>query len=183
MEFAFGRELERDLWFPILEHHDFSDLHSSPDKIDHDNAIDAVGYNHLTEEKLFALRTRESQYSDYNLAKYKREFSIRYKGSTGEPVEWQKLFEMDLDTLPDYFCYGWWTKGTEYITDYVILDVPTLQQLHKEGHLAYSEENKQIRNRRGTLTIGVYISLPDLLRLPSGNNLIVHHSKNHPALR
>ena len=182
MVFAFDRQLERDLWFPILEHHGFLDLHSSPDKIDHDNAIDAVGYNYLREEKLFALRTRESQYSDNNLAKYKREFSIRYKGSTDEPVEWRKLFEMDLDTLPDYFCYGWWIKGANHITDYVILDVPTLQQLHKDGHLTYYEKYKQIPNRRGTRTIGVYISLSELLRLPSANGLIVHHSDNHPAL-
>ena len=184
MVFAFDRELERGWWFPILEHHGFSDLHSSPDKIDHDNAIDAVGYNHLRQEKLFALRTRESQYSDYNLARYKRQFTIRYTGQTpGEPVEWQKLFEMDLDTLPDYFCYGWWIKGTNYITDYVILDVPTLQQLHKDGHLTYYEENNIIVNTRGTRTEARYIPLPELLRLPSGRNLIVYHSDNHPALR
>ena len=106
MVFAFDRELERDLWFPILEHHGFENLHSSADEIDFDNAIDAVGYNNLRQQKRFALRTRESQYSVDRLAEYKREFTIRYKGATDEPVEWQKLFEMDLDTLPDYFCYG-----------------------------------------------------------------------------
>ena len=90
---------------------------------------------------------------------------------------------MSLDPLPDYFCYGWYIKRTKHITDYVILDVPTLQQLHREGHLTYYEENKKIANTRGTRTVGVYISLPELLRLPSGNNLIVYHSDNHPALR
>ena len=183
MVYAFDRELEGE-WFSILEHHDFSDLHPSADEIDHYNAIDAVGYNNLMQQKRFALRIRdETEYTVDQLKIFKREFSIRYKGSTDEPVEWQKLFEMDLDILPDYFCYGWYIKRTKRITDYVILDVPTLQQLHKEEHLTYYEKNKQIPNRRGTPTIGVYISLPELLRLPGGNNLIVHHSENHPALR
>ena len=183
MVFAFDRELERE-WFSILESHGFSSLHSSTDEIDHNNAVDVVGYNNLVQQKRFAIRIREeNQYSVHNLARYKREFSIRYEGSTPEPVEWQKLFEMDLDPLPDYFCYGWYIKQKKQITDYVILDVPTLQQLHREEHLTYYEENKKILNTRGTRTVGVYISLPDLLRLPSGNNLIVYHSDNHPALR
>ena len=183
MVYAFDRELERE-WFSILEYHGFSSLHSSPDEIDHNNAIDAVGYNNLMQQKRFAIRIREeNQYSVHNLARYKREFSIRYEGSTDEPVEWQKLFEMDLDPLPDYFCYGWYIKRTKHITDYVILDIPTLQQLHKEGHLTYYERYKQIANTRGTRTVGVYISLPELLKLPSGRNLIVYHSENHPALR
>ena len=181
MVYAFDRELER-VWFPILEDHGFSSLQSSADEIDFDKAIDAIGNNNLMQPKRFAIRTRESQYSVNRLAEYKREFTIRYKGTSGEPVEWQKLFEMDLDILPDYFCYGWWKKGTNYITDYVILDVPTLQQLHKEGHLTYYEENKKIVNTRGTKTTGVAISLPELLRLPSSNNLVVYHSDNHPAL-
>ena len=184
MVYAFDRELERDLWFPILEHHGFSNLHSSADEIDFDNAIDAVGHNNLRQPKRFALRTRESQYSGYNLERYKREFTIRYTGQTpGEPVEWQKLFEMDLDALPDYFCYGWWIKGTDHINDYVILDVPTLQQLHKEGHLTEYEEKNIIVNTRGTRTEARYIPLPELLRLPSATGLIVYHSDNHPALR
>ena len=184
MEYAFDRELERKLWFPVLEGHDFSRLQSSGDMIDFDNAIDALGYNYLMQVKLFALRIRdENEYSAYRLAQYKTEFTIRYAGRSREPVEWPKLFEMDLEILPDYFCYGWHKGGTEYITDYVILDVPTLQQLHKEGHLTYYEENKKIINTRGTRTTGVVISLPELLRLPSGNNLIVYHSENHPALR
>ena len=182
MVFAFDRELERDMWFPILEDHGFSNLHSSADKIDFDNAIDAVGHNNLMQPKRFALRTRESQYSVDRLAEYKREFTIRYKGATDEPVEWQKLFEMDLDTLPDYFCYGWWIKGTNHITDYVILDVPILQQLHKDGHLTRYEENNKIHNTRGTRTTMVVISLSQLLGLPSSDNLIVYHSHNHPAL-
>ena len=182
MVFAFDRELERNLWFSILEHHGFSNLHSSADEIDFDYAIDAVGHNNLMQPKRFALRTRESQYSAYSLARYKREFTIRYEGASDEPVEWQKLFEMDLDTLPDYFCYGWWIKGTNYITDYVILDVPTLQQLHKLGHLTRYKENNKIVNTRGTRTTLVVISLSELLRLPSSNSLIVYHSNNHPAL-
>ena len=182
MEYAFDRDLERG-WFSILESHGFSSLHSSADEIDHYNAIDAVGYNHLRQEKLFALRIRdETEYTVNQLAIFKREFSIRYEGSTDEPVEWQKLFEMDLDILPDYFCYGWYIKRTKHITDYVILDVPTLQQLHKDGHLARYEEKNKIPNTRGTRTVGVYLSLPELLRLPSSNGLIVHHSDNHPAL-
>lgn len=182
MEFAFDRDLERE-WFSILESHGFSGLHSSADEIDHYNAIDAVGYNNLMEQKRFALRIRdEREYTVNQLERFKREFSIRYKGSTDEPVEWQKLFEMDLDILPDYFCYGWYIKQTKHITDYVILDIPTLQQLHKDGRLARYEENSKIPNTRGTRTIGVYISLTDLLRLPSGNNLIVYNSENHPAL-
>ena len=179
MVYAFDRDLEKE-WFSILESHGFSGLHSSSDEIDHNNAIDAIGHNHLMEQKRFAIRIRESQYSAHRLAEYKREFSIRYKGSTDEPVEWQKLFEMDLDILPDYFCYGWYIKRTKQITDYVILDVPTLQQLHKGGHLTYYEINKKIANVRGTKTVGVYISLPELLKLPGSNNLIVYHSENHP---
>ena len=183
MVYAFDRDLERE-WFSILEYHGFSNLHSSTDEIDHNNAIDVVGCNNLGQQKRFAIRIREeNQYSAHNLARYKREFSIRYEGSTTEPVEWQKLFEMDLDILPDYFCYGWYIKRTKNITDYVILDVPTLQQLHKDGHLTYYEENKKIANTRGTRTVGVYLSLPELLRLPSASDLIVYHSDNHPALR
>lgn len=183
MVYAFDRGLERGWWFPVLKTCGFSSLHSSPDSIDHDNAIDAVGYNNQMQEKRFALRTRDqSEYSIDRLAVYKREFSIRYKGSTDEPVEWQKLFEMDLNILPDYFCYGWLNRGIRRIDDYVILNIPTLQQLHKEGHLNYYEKNKQIANVRGTKTVGVYISLPELLKLPSSNNLIVYHSENHPAL-
>ena len=183
MVYAFDRELERE-WFSVLEHHDFSNLHSSADEIDHNNAIDAVGYNNRMQQKRFALRIRdESEYRVDQLGRFKREFSIRYKGSTDEPVEWQKLFEMDLDILPDYFCYGWYIKQTKHITDYVILDIPTLQQLHKEGHLTRYEEKNKIPNTRGTRTVGVYLSLPELLRLPSAKNLIVYHSDNHPALR
>ena len=182
MVYAFDRDLERE-WFSILEYYGFSSLHSSADEIDHNNAIDAVGYNNLMQQKRFALRIRdESEYTVDQLGRFKREFSIRYEGSTDEPVEWQKLFEMDLDILPDYFCYGWWIKGTNHITDYVILDVPTLQQLHKDGHLTYYEKYKKIVNTRGTKTIGVYISLSELLRLPGSSNLIVYHSDNHPAL-
>ena len=184
MEYAFDRELERE-WFSILEYHDFSNLHISADEIDHYNAIDVVGYNNLMQQKRFALRIRdEREYTVAQLERFKREFSIRYAGEKpSEPVEWQKLFEMDLDLLPDYFCYGWYIKRTKHITDYVILDVPTLQQLHKDGHLTYYEKSKQIPNTRGTKTIGVYISLSELLKLPGGNNLIVYHSENHPALR
>ena len=182
MVYAFDRDLERE-WFSILESHGFSSLHSSADEIDHYNAIDAVGYNNQMQQKRFALRIRdEREYTVDQLERFKREFSIRYKGSTDEPVEWQKLFEMDLDILPDYFCYGWYIKRTKHITDYMILDVPTLQQLHKDGHLTYYEKYKKIPNTRGTRTTGVYISLSELLKLPSSSNLIAHHSDNHPAL-
>ena len=92
MEYAFDRDLERE-WFSILESHDFSNLHPSADEIDHYHAIDAVGYDNRVQQKRFALRIRdEREYTVHQLERFKREFSIRYKGSTDEPVEWQKNF-------------------------------------------------------------------------------------------
>ena len=179
---TFDRDKERNLWFPILANHGFSRLETSADIIDHENAIDAVGYDNVGNQKLFALRVRdEGSYSDSRLARYKREFTIRYARPSGEPVEWQKLFEMNLDLLPDYFCYGWRKKSTNLIEDYVVLDVPTLQLLYKEGKLSRYEANKRV-NVNSRMSTLVFIPLPELLKMQSADNLIVYHSDNHPAL-
>ena len=76
-------------------------------------------------------KREEDRYSDDDLAEYNCQFTIRYEGETTEPVEWQKFFEMDLDILPDYFCYGWLKRGTKRINDYAILDVPAFAVYEK----------------------------------------------------
>ena len=178
---TFDREKEKNLWFPILSSHGFSWLELSTDNADREKAIDTTGLDSEGTVKRFALRTRHERYSQRQLAKYKREFTIRYARPSGSPVEWQKLFEMDLDLLPDYFCYGWWNKTTNLISDYVILDVPTLQELFRQGYLErYRQNRKQnVNSHRSTL---VFIRISELINLPSGNTLIAYHSENHPAL-
>lgn len=178
---TFGRDKEKDLWFPVLSRHGFTGLDLSADVIDHENAIDAVGYNAQGEQKLFALRSRDvGRYTPAQLARFKCEFTIRYARPTGEPVEWQKLFEMDLPLLPDYFVYGWCNQDRTAINDYVILDVPTLQQLYRDGHLDRYLGNMRVNtdSRRSTL---VFLSISELVQLPGGSQLVVYHSENHPA--
>lgn len=178
----FDRGKERNLWFPVLAHHGFTGLDLSADVIDHENAIDAVGYNAQGEQKLFALRVRETRnYTYTQLARYKREFTIRYSRPSGVPVEWQKLFEIDMPLLPDYFVYGWCNTDNTVVDDYVILDVPVLQQLYRQRHLDRYTGNirTNVDRRRSQL---VFIPIPNLIRLPGGNRLVAYHSENHPAL-
>lgn len=180
---TFNREKEAKYWFPVLATHDFTDLGFSPDIVDHQNAIDAVGNDVLGEQKLFALRTRdEGRYPDYRtLARYKCQFTIRYARPTGVAVEWQKLFEMDLALKPDYFCYGWCPKNADHLSDYLVLDVSVLQNFHQQGKLSRYETNNRIRNRiNGEPSTLVWIPIPELLA--ENANLIVHHSDNHPVL-
>ena len=179
---TFSRDKERNWWFPVLSSHGFTGLDLSADVIDHENAIDAVGYDVQGEQKLFALRSRDvGRYTAYQLTQYKREFTIRYARPSGEPVEWQKLFELELPLVPDYFVYGWCNSNRTAIDDYVILDIPTLQQLYQEGHLQRYLANKRdnIDSLRSTL---VFLSISELVRLPSGIQLVAFHSENHPAL-
>ena len=74
MEYAFDRDLEKE-WFSILESHDFSNLHTSADEIDHYHAIDVVGYDNRVQQKRFALRIRDEEgYTVNQLKIFKREF-------------------------------------------------------------------------------------------------------------
>ena len=73
---TFGRDKERELWFPVLSRHGFTRLDLSADVIDKENAIDAVGYDAEGARKLFALRSRDmSRYTASQLARFKREFT------------------------------------------------------------------------------------------------------------
>lgn len=179
---TFYREKEANYWFPVLAKHGFTNLGFSPDIVDHENAIDAVG-SVRGEQKLFALRTRdEGRYRDPNtLARYKRQFTIRYKRPSGVPVEWQKLFEMDLALKPDYFCYGWTKRGTRTLQDYLMLDVRALRNLHQQGKLRRYEKNNRIQNKmNGEPSTLIWIPVPELFAEDA--NLIAYHSDNHPAL-
>ena len=180
----FDRVKEEALWFPILSRHGFTHLDLSADVIDKENAIDAVGQNLQGDQKLFALRTRTiGTYTDRALAQYKREFTIRYSRPSGVPVEWQKLFEMDMPVIPDLFAYGWCNRNNSAIDDYLILDVQVLKQLHSEGHLETYTSPEKLRTNRNTLKSKLaIIPVSDLTALSSGSNLIIYHSENHPAL-
>ena len=138
--------------------------------------IDAAGYDSQGCFKRFALRSRSDKYYPSALARYKTEFTIRYARPSGNPVEWNKLFEMEL---PVKLTYGWCENGC--IGDYVILDVPVLQLLHQQGHLERWVEYKR-RNMNGRASTLVPISIPTLMRLPDAEGLIVYHSDNHPAI-
>ena len=176
----FDRKKEQ-LWFPILEHVGFSSLTPTTNAMDQENAIDASGIDADGVEKHFALRIRdEGSYWGQRLQQFKQEFTIRYSRPTGVPVEWQKLFELDLQVFPDFFCYGWFNR--EHITDYVVLDVRILKYFDREGHLQRYEVNRR-RNTNGLRSELVFIPLRDLLRLPYADKLIVYHSENHPVFQ
>jgi hypothetical protein len=182
------RENERKLWFPVLEKLGFIGLESAPDEEDYKHVIDAMGYDAQWNYKYFALRTR----SEFNrkgepihpatLAKWKLQFTMRYARPTGNPVEWNKLFEKDLTLLPDYFVYGWRNQVTGNIHEYIILNVPTLQQLYRAENLNRFRGNQRINTDSRGSTL-VYIPIPELLSLPGTSELIVYHSENHPRWR
>ena len=177
--------LDRDkekLWFPVLTRHGLTGLQLSSDEMDQENAIDAGGYDAQGEPKSFALRSRAIEnYRPAQLAEYKQQFTIRYARPHTEEVEWQKLFEMGLEVVPDYFAYGWCNGSRTAIDDYVIIDVRILRWLYEQGCLErYRSNTKQnIDSRRSTL---LYIPIPELLAFPGTDGLIAFHSKNHPAL-
>jgi hypothetical protein len=175
------REKEK-LWFPVLTRHGFTDLQLSPDEMDQENAIDAEGYDAQGEPKSFALRSRDvGRYRPAQLAEYKQQFTIRYARPRTEEVEWQKLFEMGLEVVPNYFVYGWCNRARTAIDDYVIMDVHILRQLYDQGYLERFYLNTKVNTdwRKSTL---LYIPIPELLSLPGTSELIVYHSENHPAL-
>ena len=173
----FDRNKEQ-LWFPILQRVGFTSLSVTTNVMDQENAIDASGVDTDGMGKYFALRIRdEGSYSERRLEQYKREFTIRYSRPTGVPVEWQKLFELNLDPFPDYFCYSWFNR--DRITDYVVLDIRILKYFHREGYLQQYEINRR-RNINGLKSELVFIPLNELLKLPYADRLIVYHSENHP---
>lgn len=179
----FERTKEERLWFPILRHHGFSGLDLSPDVTDQENAIDAVGFDEYGAQKSFALRSRTiGRYTESALAQYKREFTIRYSRPSGVPVEWQKLFEMDMVVRPDYFCYGWCNRNNTAMDDYIVLDISVLRALYDAGHLNRYVANLRTNVDRLRSTL-VFISIPELITLPGGRNVVVYHSENHPGLR
>lgn len=166
----------------MLTRHGFTDLELSPDHMDQENAIDAEGYNAQGEPKSFALRSRDiKRYRPAQLAEYKQQFTIRYARPHTEEVEWQKLFEMGLDVVPDYFVYGWCNRPRTAIDDYIIMDVHVMRQLYNDGYLDRFTSNTKMNTdwRRSTL---LYIPIPELLAFPGTDELIVYHSENHPAL-
>ena len=180
---TFGRRKEQNLWFPILSRHGFSHLSLSSDKTDQENAIDAVGFNKQHQRRLFALRSRTiEKYTDRALAQYKREFTIRYSRPSSVPVEWQKLFEMDMPITPHYFCYGWCNRGSSVIEDYVILDISILKQLYSEGHLDRYTTNLRTNIDRLQSKLAI-IPIQNLIDLPSGKNVVAFHSENHPGIK
>ena len=137
---VFDQGNERLLWIPVLEKLGFTSLESAPEHDDYKHVIDMIGYDPQGNLTHFALRSRSEirngkPIPQGTLAKWKLQFTIRYARPTGNPVEWNKLFEMDVPSLPNYKAYGWRDKYTGSIVDYVILDVPTLQKLHSKGHL------------------------------------------------
>ena len=184
---VFNQGNERDLWFPVLEKLGFTGLKSAPKHDDYKHVIDMIGYDPQGNLTHFALRSRSERKQDgephasRTLAKWKLQFTIRYDRRTGNPVEWNKLFEMDVPLLPNYKAYGWRDKYTGSIEDYVILDVPTLQKLHSEEHLDSYLADK-MRNVDWRASDFIPIPIPELLELPSADGLIAYHSENHPAL-
>lgn len=179
---TFGRAKERHLWFPILSRHGFNRLDLSPNETDKENAIDAVGFDEQDRHRLFALRSRTvERYTDQALAQYKREFTIRYSRPSGVPVEWQKLFEMEMPLTPDYFCYGWCNRDNSAIDDYVILDVSVLKQLYDKGHLDRYATNLRTNIDRLKSKLAI-IPISNLIALPSGRNVVAYHSEDHPGL-
>lgn len=180
---TFGRRKEQNLWFPILNSHSFYQLTLSSDETDRENAIDAVGFDSEYQRRFFALRSRTiGRYTDRALAQYKREFTIRYSRPSGIPVEWQKLFEMDIPVIPHYFCYGWCNRDNTAIEDYVILDISILKQLYDEGHLDRYTTNLRtnIDHLQSKLAI---IPIQNLVNLPSGKNVVAYHSEDHPGVK
>lgn len=178
----FGRTKERSLWFPILKRHGFTRLDLSDERIDHENAIDAIAYDSEGNQRLFALRSRvPGNYSAARLAEYKRQFTIRYSRPSGVPVEWQKLFELEMPVVPDYFAYGWCNANNSAIQDYVILNIPTLQTLYREGYL-----NDYLGNIRTNIDARrskfVYLPIYDLIQVAENRQLITYHSEGHPGL-
>ena len=184
------REYERILWFPVLEKLGFTGLKSAPKHDDYKHVIDVIGYDPQGNLTHFATRSRSELKKKNNkmvpihpatLAKWKLQFTIRYARPTGNPVEWNKLFEMDVPLLPNYKAYGWRNKDTGVIHEYIILDVPTLQQLYREGHLNCYLDDK-MRNVDWRESEFIPIPIRDLTILPNTDGLIVYHSENHPAL-
>ena len=177
---TFGRTKEKELWFPVLSRHGYTHLALSDNELDHKNAIDAVGRDHEQKIKHFALRSRSpSYYTATAMRIYKQEFTIRYSRPSGQPTEWQKLFEMDLDVKPNLFCYGWLDKAHSKLEDYFILNIEVLRQLYDKGHLdRYREMRIKNTDERGS--ISVIVSLRDLCKLDDAEGLIVHISKGHP---
>ena len=183
---VFNRANERRLWFPVLEKLGFTGLESAPIHDDYKHVIDVIGYDPQGNLTHFALRSRselrnKKPIDPATLAKWKLEFTIRYARPTGNPVEWNKLFEMDVPLLPNYKGYGWCNQDTGAIHEYVILDVPVLQQLYREGHLNNYLLNK-MRNVDSRESEFIPIPIRNLTSLPSSDGLIVYHSENHPAL-
>lgn len=173
---------EAKLWFPVLTRIGYTDLETSPDNYDKQYVIDATGIDSQGNQKHFALRSRsEDTYKPHKVASYNKEFTIRYARPSGIAVEWKKLFDSDLPLLPDYFAYGWRTRGTSVLGNYIILDIPTLQVLYQQKHLD-KYLSRKLRNVDYRQSEFIPIPIRDLIRLPSATNLIAYHSDNHPAL-
>ena len=169
----FDREKESRLWFPVLMQNGFTNLRLTSETDDLENVMDAIGHQATTGDVNFALRSR----NDKGILQYKKEFTIGYRRPSGQPVEWQKLFEKNLPKSPDYFAYGW--VQDDSIKDYVILAVSVLKQLYNAGYLTpYADKFKQSTNE----FVFIPISIPELLDLPEAIGLIAFHSENHPAL-
>lgn len=177
----FDRGQEQMLWEPVLLGLGYDDFVPAPNDLNEQNVIDASVTDRQGHVRRLALRSRSGTYAPDILARYKREFTIRRSRPSGNPVEWDKLFRSGAEQLkPDLFCYGWRNFDTGHLDDYVILSVPVLCELEREGHL--SRLGLSARNVDALRSEFVVISLADLLRVQGSEGLVVHHSPDHPGV-
>lgn len=178
----FNRQQET-LWFPVISGLGFDtpppQLAESYD--DFESAVDV-----LAGGKRFGVRSRnQGRYSQPSLERYFTEFTIRFSRPTGTRTEYHKLFVTeDGDIVPDFLAYGWVNSQRQFL-NWLIIDVPTLQDAHKRGLLDQFMSNVR-RNTDWRRSQLLPVSVPRLIAgQPSTfvQSLFPYHfPENHPAL-
>ena len=168
------------LWFPVLERHEFTNLIHATCQDREENAINAIGYDERLGKVNFMLRSRDSRpYSEEQLRQYRTQLTIRYASNYDDSVEWDQFFHGQAHQLPNYMAYGW--DDGRYITDYFILNVSTLIDLHREGHLEqYCTNTDAFINAQDDTFIPIPID--QLLQIPLAERLVIFQSDNPPPI-
>ena len=157
---------ESFLWTPVLRSQGFSQTELAKDNEDWAEAFDMVA------RIRFALRSRKVYPGRPD---YLRQFTIRWKRSSGALTEKDKL--LDGADFPEYMCYGFSSDGV--LTTWAILRVHVLRRMYKAGQLdlAKAGEFRNTDIKQSTFRV---FWLDKLVKGDPG--LVWKSSPNHPGI-
>ena len=163
---------ESRLWTPVLRSQGIDQIELSTDEEDWAEGFDMVGRMPNGEDARFAVRSRKL-YPDQPA--YYRQFTIRWKRSSGAKTEKDKV--LDRADFPEYMCYGFSSNGV--LTIWVILSVCVLRRMHKAGQLEAAKAG-ELPNYDKKRSVFRAFWLPQLVR--SDPDLVWKSSPSHPGI-